>query len=252
VYLHESDSVPGLANTLLSKICRGVFTSFVSSNSSFGAKALLVGNPVRTELLSGNHSEALSFFRFSPERKTMLIQGGSQGSQEMNAIILNGLVVLSQHYQIIHQCGDSQYATVKAEMDRDAKEGGSKYGTNITQNYRLYPFLNTQEQTMAYAAADVIVSRAGAGSIFEIAQLGKPAIFIPLALAAGNHQLKNAIEIAKFGAIIIEGTNMTAGVLMNQIEELLKPDVAARISQSIKQFATPDAASRIATALLQN
>lgn len=250
VFLHESDSVPGLANDLLAKLSRTVFISFKSADAYFGRKAVLVGNPVRQELFAGSRDEAMKFFSFSPEHKTILVQGGSQGAKQINDVILEALVILAKIYQVIHQCGDSQYLAVKAEMDRDAKEGGAKYGTNITQNYRLYPFLGPKEQSLAYAAADVVVMRAGAGLVFEAAQLGKPVILVPLPNSAGNHQLKNAMELAKYGAVVIEGTNMTARVLMNQIEELLKPEVSARISQTIKQFATPNAATTIADALL--
>lgn len=250
VFLHESDSVPGLSNRLLAKLSRVVFTSFKSVDARFGTKAVFVGNPVRSELFTGNRDEAMQFFNFSPEHKTIFVQGGSQGAKQINDIILEALVLLTKTYQVIHQCGDSQYSSVKAEMDRDSKEGGARYGTNITQNYRLYPFLGPKEQALAYAAADIVVMRAGAGLVFEAAQLGKPAILIPLASSAGNHQLKNAMEFAKYGAVVIEGTNMTARVLMNQIEELLKPEVTARVSQSIKAFATPNAAITIADTLL--
>ncbi len=250
VYLHESDSVPGLTNRILAKLSRAVFTSFTATSAIFGAKAVLVGNPVRNELFAASRDEALKTFQFSPDRKVIVIQGGSQGAKQINDIVLDALVPLTSSYQVIHQCGPSQYTAMKAEIDRDAKEGGAKYGANITQNYRLYPFLDAKTQALAYAAADLVISRAGAGSIFEIAQLGKPAILIPLPNSAGDHQLKNAQELAKFGAVVIEGTNMTAHILMNQIEELLKPDVSARVSQSIKQFAKPTAATAIADVLL--
>ena len=103
---------------------------------------------------------------------------------------------------------------------------------------------------MADAAADVIISRAGAGSLFEIAQAGKPAIIIPIQDSANNHQIANAVEFSKAGALVLEGANMTTHILLNQIQSLLEPDRHAAVSERIKSFATPNAADLIASHIL--
>lgn len=258
VYTHESDTVPGLANKIIARFAKVVFVGFRSSAEQFKpGKSVFVGNPLRTEILAGDRSAALRFFNFSAEqssaeRKTILVMGGSQGAREINEIILESLVELTARYQIIHQCGQGQHKAVAAEIEKIKQEGRDEYGPVVERNYRLFPFLDSPALTLAYAAADVIVSRAGAGSLFEIAALGKPGIVIPLAGAANDHQLKNAIEFSKSGGVVIEGANMTPHILMNQIAALLEPARWAQVSQQIKQFATPRAAADVAATILDN
>ena len=101
----------------------------------------------------------------------------------------------------------------------------------------------------AFALADVIVSRAGASNIFEIAAVGKPAIIIPITASPGNHQLNNAMAFNKYGAVMIEEENLTPHIILSQIEYLLRPENYEAASQKIKSFATPDAADKIAELL---
>lgn len=251
VYTHESDSVPGKANRFIGKLAKTVFTSFETAAASFKpGKAVLVGNPVRPELLAGNREAALQQFNLRSDRKTILIEGGSQGAKRINDAMLDALVQLVQQFQVIHQCGDSQFKAVQATVDQLSKEGEKSYGPVISANYRLYPFLAIQDLASAYALADVIVSRAGASALFEIASLGKPAVIIPITNSNGDHQMQNAMEFQKYGGVVIEEANITSHIIINQIEELMKPDVAAAVGAKLKTFAKPDAASAIASALL--
>lgn len=256
IYTHESDSTPGLANRFISKLARVVFTSFESTTKYFnppsgGGKAVLVGNPVRSELLVGDKATALQQFNFRADRKTILVVGGSQGSKRINEAILEALIQLVQNFQIIHQCGESQFAPVKAVIDQYTKEGEESYGPMISANYRLYPFFNTQDMGLAYAVADIIISRGGASNLFEISALGKPAIIIPLStIASRGDQIDNAIEFQKYGAVVIEEANITPHIIVNQIQELLEPTRYSEISAKIKTFAKPDAAKNIAQILL--
>ncbi len=251
VYTHESDSVPGLANKIIGKLADIVFVSFESAMNYFkSGKSVLVGNPVRPELLKGSKEEGLAQFNLRADKKTILIAGGSQGAKRINDAILEALTELVQYFQIIHQCGDSQLGVVKGAADQYIKEGGTTYGPMISANYRLYPFFNLQEMSNAYAAADIIISRGGASNLFEIAAIGKPAIIIPITNSAGDHQRQNAAEFQKYGAVVIEEANITPHIIINQIQELLIPDKYADISAKIKTFAKPDAAKNIATVLL--
>lgn len=251
VYTHESDSVPGVANRIIGKLATAVFTSFESAAPYFKAgKSILVGNPVRPELLNGDKSAALSQFNFRADKKIILVAGGSQGAKRINDAILEALNQLVQSFQIIHQAGDSQLAVVKASVDQLMKEGEKSYGPVISANYRLYPFFNSQDQALAYAAADIIISRGGASNIFEIASLGKPAIIIPITNSASDHQMQNAVEFQKYGAVVIEEANITPHIIVNQLQELLQPDRYASVSAKVKTFAKPAAATQIAQALL--
>ncbi|MEK7121670.1 MAG: undecaprenyldiphospho-muramoylpentapeptide beta-N-acetylglucosaminyltransferase [Patescibacteria group bacterium] len=250
LFVHESDSVPGLANRTLSKLAKTVFISFNSSQKYFKvSKTVLTGNPVRKELMVGNRLAAMAKFGLNPNLKTILVAGGSQGAQKINRIILDSLVLLVKDFQIIHQCGESQFQSVKTESEKIIKEGEGEYADAVKANYKLYPFFDMNDMALAYAAADIIISRAGAGSLFEIAMLGKPAIIIPITNSTSNHQLKNALEFSKFGASMTEEQNLTPHIIISQINSLLQPDKYNSISEKLKTFGTPDAAQKIAEQL---
>ena len=250
LFVHESDSVPGLANRTLSKLAKTVFISFNSSQKYFKAsKTVLTGNPVRKELMVGNRLAAMEKFGLNPNLKTILVAGGSQGAQKINRIILDSLVLLVKDFQIINQCGESQFQSVKTESEKIIKEGEGEYADAVKANYKLYPFFDMNDMALAYAAADIIISRAGAGSLFEIAMLGKPAIIIPITNSTSNHQLKNALEFSKFGASMTEEQNLTPHIIISQINSLLQPDKYNSISEKLKTFGTPDAAQKIAEQL---
>lgn len=252
IYIHESDSVPGLSNKIIGSMARAVFTSFQSAEKHFKAgKTFLVGNPVRKDLFTTDRVASSQVLGLDQSKKTVLVIGGSQGAQKVNEIILNSLVMMASKFQIIHQCGQGQYNAVKAEADRLIKEGEGHYADNIRNNYKLFPFLDSKQYAAALSACDIVISRAGAGSISEIALAGKPAILIPLSTKASRgEQITNALEFAKYGAVYIEEENLNPNILINQIESLLEPDKYQTISEKIKTFASPDAADKIAATLL--
>lgn len=250
LFTHESDSVPGLTNKIIGKMAKTVFTSFPSAAAFFKeGKTSLVGNPIRKNLFGGDRTSALSFLNLDSSKKNILVLGGSQGAKIINETVLSSLVMMLKNYYVIHQCGESQYQSVKNAVDALSKEESS-YAVLLQENYRLYPFFNANELAMVYAAADVIVSRAGAANIFEIAAVGKPAIIIPITKSSTNHQIKNAEEFSRFGAVLIEEANLSPNILINQIESLLKPENYSIISEKIKQFARVDAADKVADTLL--
>jgi len=251
LFVHESDSVPGLANRILGGWAKKVFISFNSSEKYFKPdRTILTGNPVRKELVSGNRADGIQNFGLNPALKTILVLGGSQGAQRINRIILDSLVMLVKNFQVLHQCGESQYQAVKTETEKIIKEGEGEYADSLKNNYKFYPFFSEKELTMAYAASDIIISRAGAGSLFEIAVLGKPAIIIPITKSSSDHQLGNALELSKFGAAMLKEDNLTPHIIINQINSLLEPERYNIVSQNLKNFAMPDAADKIASALL--
>lgn len=250
LFIHESDSIPGLANRVLGGWVKKVFISFPSSEKYFKTgKTVLTGNPVRKELLTGERSLALQNFNLNPGRKTILVLGGSQGAQRINQIVLDSLVMMIKDFQILHQCGEGQYQVIKSEVEKLIKEGEGEYADSLRNNYKFYHFFNEKEMALAYAASDIIISRAGAGSLFEIAMLGKPAIIIPITNSSSNHQLENALEFSKFGAAMIKEENLTPHIFINQIQSFLEPEKYNSISEKLKVFATPDAAQKIAKQL---
>lgn len=250
LFVHESDSIPGLVNRILGKLAKTVFISFNSSEKYFkSGNTVLTGNPVRKELMSGDRAAGIQNFGLNPALKTILVLGGSQGAQKINQIILDSLVMLVKDFQILHQCGESQYLAVKKEIEKLTKEGEGEYADFLKNNYKVYPFFSEQEMAMAYAASDIIISRAGAGSLFEIATLGKPVIIIPITNSSSDHQMANALEFAKFGGVIIEEENLTPHIIISQINSLLEPEKYNSVSEKLKTFATPDAAQKIAVPL---
>lgn len=253
LFVHESDSTPGLANKILGRFAKKVFVSFDSTQKYFKpGKAVTTGNPVRKELVSGDRVVGIQNFGLNPSLKTILILGGSQGAQKINQIVLDSLVMLVKDFQVLHQCGEGQYPSVKIEIDKLTKEGVGEYADSLKNNYKFYPFFSEAEMAMAYAVSDVIISRAGAGSLFEIATIGKPVILIPLSTRGSRgDQIANALEFSKFGAVTIEEENLTPHIIINQVQSLLEPDRYNSISEKLKTFAVPDAADKIASALLE-
>jgi len=254
VYLHESDSVPGLANRMLAKRSRLVFTSFASADQYFaqaGRPTMLVGNPFRAELCCVDRTMAHEALKLDPAKKTILIIGGSLGAAQLNDLVLNSLVQLVQRgYQIVHQTGDKNFAEVKKGIEQYMTEGKDTYAAAIAAQYRVYPFLDQGQLATAYGAADIAVTRASAGVLAELSYTGKPMIVIPLPGSANDHQLYNAAELGRFGAVVMDGSNISAQVLLSQLDRLTEPAAYAEVSSRIRAFAKPDAADRIAQTIL--
>jgi len=250
IFVHDSDSVSGSTNRLIGKWAKKVFVSFDSAKKYFSVeKVELVGNPSRKKLFAGNKDEALSFFKFSDSSPIVIISGGSQGAKKVNNVVINSIIQLIQNFQVIHQCGEKNYNQIKQAIERIAKEQGDTIAEQIKNRYRLYAFLSEQELTMAYAVGDVFVSRAGAGSLFEISALGKPAIVIPIKKSAQNHQHFNAVEFSKFGGVVLEEENLITSVFVNEIKEAYEKRM--ELGQKIKLFARMDAAEKIAQEILK-
>ncbi len=247
--VHESDHNPGLANKLLAKIANKVIISFPDTAKFFNTKrTVFLGNPVRIELKNATQKDARALFSIKGDRPIILILGGSQGSTRINKLIAESLRDLLLHYEVIHQCGQSNEAVFKNELltlyNIDVK---------VSPYYHLKGSFNEKEQAAALAAADFIVSRAGAGTIYEIALVGKPALLIPLPEAASRHQHYNAFYYARLGAaIVIEQENLTPHILMNEIANIVNnPEKIEKMSKAAKEFAKPDAAEKIARGLLE-
>ena len=252
LFIHESDSVPGFANTILGNLADTIFISFKTAEERFKrTNIVFTGNPVRNNLTHGDKDVAWKFFDLHEPKPTILVLGGSQGAKIINEVILSSLVVMTQKFNIIHQCGESQLESVKNGLDTILKEGTRQYSEPVKRYNRLYPFFDENELSMAYAVADVIVSRAGAGNLFEIAQLGKPAVIVPIAQSSANHQYLNAFEFSLSGGILLEEKNLNRESLIREIESMISPENYAKISERIKLFATPDAADKIADELLK-
>ena len=241
IFLHESDVTPGLANRLISKFALEIFVSFPKTEYFSPKKMILVGNPIRKEILEGKKEEAQQFLKLSGQKPVILILGGSQGAQRINDKILEILPQLLQSFEIIHQCGEKNFKEVKAEAKAILPEG-------LIIDYHLFPFLKEEEIKQAYAASHLILSRAGSGSIFEIAALKKPSILVPLPEAAQNHQVKNAYAYAQSGtAIVLEEANFTAHFFLEKLKYLFsQPEELEKMAKAAQEFSKPQAAKIVA------
>ncbi|MBL7142561.1 MAG: undecaprenyldiphospho-muramoylpentapeptide beta-N-acetylglucosaminyltransferase [Candidatus Pacebacteria bacterium] len=246
VFLHESDVTPGAANKFLSDLTFKIFVSFPKTEYFPRGKMVLVGNPTRKELMDSPKEEAKKFFNLNSNKPVILILGGSQGSQRINDGILDILPQLLKDFELIHQCGESNYQTTRAESKAVMK-------TEEEPFYHLFPFLKEPELRRAYAVADLIISRAGAGSIFEIAAVAKPSILIPLSEAAQNHQIKNAYSYQENGAcLVIEENNFTPSLFLEKLKTLFtNQEKLKRMAEKAKAFSKIEAAKTIANYLSQ-
>ena len=246
LFIHESDSVPGISNQAASKWARKIFISFPKTEYFDLSKTILVGNPIKKELTEGNKEDAREIFNLTLEKPVVLFLGGSQGAQPLNDFVLTILNDLLKDFETIHLCGSKNYKNVKMESRVILDKESEKY-------YHLWEFLDEVQLKHAYKAADIIISRAGAGSIFEIAACGKPSILVPLPESASNHQSKNAYQYSSTGAaVIIEQGNLTHNFFVGKINYLLSnPEKMENMKQAALQFAKPLAAKAVAREILE-
>lgn len=252
VLTHESDAIPGLSVKLTSRLSKRIAVSFPSAAEFFPAKkTALVGNPVRAEILAGSKDAAKTIFKLLGQKPVILILGGSQGAKTINDIISTILNDLLEKCEIIHQCGEENYEEIKTLIGNPRAPLEATPLTGLA-GYHLFPFLDEEQYKNAFAAADLVVSRAGAGTIFEIAACAKPSVLIPLPNSAQDHQKQNAFEYAKTGAtLVVQQENLTPNFLKDRVFALLgNPDLLAKMSSAARSFAKPDADSQIAQELL--
>ncbi|MDD5144826.1 MAG: UDP-N-acetylglucosamine--N-acetylmuramyl-(pentapeptide) pyrophosphoryl-undecaprenol N-acetylglucosamine transferase [Candidatus Pacebacteria bacterium] len=245
LFLHEADVIPGLANKFLGQFTNNIFVSFPKTEYFPLKKIIPVGNPVRKELLGGSKNQAKETFKTFSEKPVIFILGGSQGAQRINDEILEILPELLNNFEIIHQCGENNFKNIKSESKVIINDEQAK-------SYHLFPFLKEPEMRQAYALADLIISRAGSGTIFEIAASGKPSILIPLPEAAQNHQVKNAYAYAEKGAaIVIEEANFTSRFFFEKLKYLFsQPSEFQKMAQAAKEFSKPEAGRIIANYII--
>ncbi len=243
VVLQEQNSIPGLTNRLLARVADEVHLAFSESRGWFARKdrLKLSGNPVRREILSGERKPALARFGLAEGLPTAFVFGGSRGARRINEATLEAIQKLRGHLgaQFILQTGKEDFAW--------AKEKAEAQGLPVT----VVPYLTHIHE--AYAAADLVVCRAGAMTLAEIAACGVPSILVPYPFAAYNHQEVNAQNLAeRGGAVMIKDGELTGERLAHELSRLLKDrETLIRMSANARRFARPDAAQRIARSLTE-
>ena len=233
--IQEQNSYAGVTNKLLAKKACKICVAYEGMEKFFPAeKIIMTGNPVRQNLLGHAvaHEEAVSYFSLNPSKKTILILGGSLGARTINRTLTAGLDVIRQNpdIQFIWQTG--------------------RIYINAIPNLYVTDFI--KDMAKAYAAADLVISRAGAGSISEFCLLHKPVILVPSPNVAEDHQTKNALALVdKDAAIYVKDAEAEEKLLPAALDTVKDSDKLKELSNNIARLALPDSATVIAKEVLK-
>jgi len=239
--IHEQNAIPGLANRWLGRLASAVAVSFEASADSFrGRRVAVTGNPVRASIRPGDSRAARRRLALAEERFTVLVFGGSQGAHRLNAAAMEALPELGsarERIQFVHATGEKDLAAVREAYLRHRVRA------------HVAPFF--EEMATAYQAADVAVGRAGAGTLFELAAMGLPALLVPYPFAANDHQRANAEAWAAAGAAwtLPDGACDGRRVAARLAESLAEPARLRQMGSAARTLARPEAASEIADLL---
>jgi UDP-N-acetylglucosamine--N-acetylmuramyl-(pentapeptide) pyrophosphoryl-undecaprenol N-acetylglucosamine transferase len=243
--VHESDVTPGLTNRVLGRWAEKVAVGFpVKSYRDFDRSRLVfTGSPVRSEVLRADRAEGQKKFELTGDLPVLFVTGGSGGAAQINDVVIGALPGLLEMCQVIHLTGEREYARVQFELGRAGK-------LEHQDRYQVHGFLMA-EMALALAAADLVVGRAGANTIAELAALGKPTVLIPNYEMAG-HQVENARVLARSGAArVLDGAKLTPERLVGEVRRLLEDDEEReRLGRSIQEFYKSDAAKELARLIL--
>ncbi len=243
VLIHEANSIPGKTNKSLAKYAKVVCVSYPDMENYFDKhKIVYTGNPIRKNIEQNKFTreQGIQHFNLDPTKKTILVIGGSQGALAINQGIKNALSTFEgNNIQVIWQTGKPFYPTAK-----EAVEAGNYKNIVATE------FI--EKMNFAYAAADLVISRAGAMSISELSVCGKACIFVPLPSAAEDHQTKNAMSLVnKNAAILVKNSNAPTELKTIAINTLKDESKMNQLAANIQKFAAFDAAAVISSEILK-
>lgn len=239
IAIQEQNSFPGVTNRMLAKFASKIFTAFDNAANYLPKNKITVtGNPTRNTLTQVDKETALQSFNFDKFMPVLLVIGGSGGAKTINEAVKKNLDSL-RNLQIIWQCGSRYIEQLQQEVDE------SKY-----QNIRLTAFIDNMDE--AYAAADLVVSRAGASSCSELMITGKPSILIPSPNVAGDHQTQNAASMVSEGASELLKDIDAVKVLPELVQRVIHDQQKLKaMNKAALKLAKPDAANFIAKEILE-
>ncbi|MDX5419312.1 MAG: undecaprenyldiphospho-muramoylpentapeptide beta-N-acetylglucosaminyltransferase [Hymenobacteraceae bacterium] len=241
--VQEQNSYAGITNKLLAKRVQKICVAYKNMEAFFPAeKLVLTGNPVRQDIMEiqGKRKEALRHFGLTSEKKTILVIGGSLGARTINESIAAGLqAIVDAGYQLIWQTGRGYFEKAQ-ELEKPFAD----------QGIRAFDFI--RQMDLAYAAADVVVSRAGALSISELCLAGKPAILVPSPNVAEDHQTKNAMALVQeHAALLVRDVEAQQKLVPAALQLAGDEQEQQRLSQNILKLARPNAAVDIVEELFK-
>lgn len=237
--LQEQNSYAGVTNKLLARKASKICVAYENMDRFFPKeKIILTGNPIRQDLTDNDltKEQVCERFKMQPDKPTILIIGGSLGAQTLNRSVMTKLnEIAKSDIQIIWQCGGYYFNQILEELTQKGQPN----------NLFVTDFISNMKE--AYAAADLVVSRAGAGSISELCCLGKPVILVPSPNVAEDHQTKNALALVdKEAALYIKDSDAERHLIPLAIETVQNKEKLKNLSKNIKTMAYPDAAKTIA------
>ena len=241
--IQEQNSFAGLTNKMLAKRAKKICVAYNGMEKFFPVeKIILTGNPVRQDLFDVNklRNEAFEFFSLDKSKKTVLVVGGSLGARTLNTVVCKEINrINSNNIQLIWQTGKNFFAQAQNEVSYSA-----------VKNIRVYDFI--YNMNLAFAAADIIVSRAGAGTISELCIVAKPCILVPSPNVSEDHQTKNAMALVNKNAAI-KITDKEADIkLIDAVIQLLgDTNKINELSKNIAKLAMPDAAEKIVDEIIK-
>jgi len=245
--VHEQVVVPGLANRFVARFADRVAVTFAASAGAFPAgKTVVTGNPIRPELHAGRRDRAFTRFGLDPALALTYLTGGALGAHRVNRIVGAALAPLLHLTQLVHQSGDNVHGDLAWLRDEAAR-----LPPPLAARYRVVALVG-EELGDLYAAASLVVGRAGAGTVTELAALGLPAILVPLPGTRGDEQTANARVLADAGAaVLLPEADLTPERLVREISSLLgDPDRRRTMASHARALATPDAAERLVDLVL--
>ncbi len=248
IVLHESDAAPGRANILAARFAKYIAITYDDTATYFPpGKVALTGIPVRKELLLPAPQNRRTHLGLASDKPLLLVLGGSQGAERVNNLIISTLRDLLPLFEIIHQTGPQNERPTQDTARALLAE------KELLAFYHVRGFLDVETLHSALSEAVLVISRAGSGSIYEIALHGKPAILIPIPEDVSHDQRKNAYAYARTGAgEVIEERNLTPHLLVSEITRIMSStEIQRKMQEAALKFGTKDAAVRIADALVE-
>lgn len=240
--IQEQNSYAGVTNKLLASKAKAICVAYKNMDRFFPKdRIILTGNPVRQELQNDtiNREEAIRFFNLDPSKKTILVIGGSLGARTINNSIAAGIEKIPQNIQLIWQSGKGYDTQAQKALEEKKPE-----------NIKQMPFISRMD--MAYKAADLVISRAGASSISELCLLGKPVILIPSPNVAEDHQTKNAQALStKNAALMIRDCDAQNLLIDTALKTVQDETSLKNMSDNISKMAQRDSATRIADIIFE-
>lgn len=250
VVIYDADATPGRVSLWSAAFAQWIALAHPNAAERFPAhtrgKIAHVGHPIRREIEAPAKEGGYEFLKLDPSVPTIFIVGGSQGAVAINTVVLNALPDLLNRYNIVHQAGSEHADEVGKIAAVVLREHSHR------ERYRVFGLLNTLALRVTAGIAALVVSRAGSGTIFEIASWGIPALLVPIPEDVSHDQTENAFSYARTGAcIVIEQRNLTPHILAAEIDRIIADDaLQENMRMAARNFAKPQAARKIAAAIL--